>query len=107
MRGKWYADGYGEGVAAAEVGLTDEREDLRRLHREDRVGEASGMVREHGAQMAGDLSYDVDRPGGPTSEQFDRWEEGFHAGYAARIGREFARPRRRRGTRLRRARRRR
>lgn len=61
------------------------REELRQALAEDRLGEIAGQVREHQVQMAGDISYDVGRPGGPTSVQMDRWEEGFYAGFEAQV----------------------
>ena len=96
-RGKWYRDGLDEGCATAEVVLSEpvEQAAIREAIRNDTVGEISGGIREHQVQMAGDISYDVDRPGGPTEEQYERWEEGFFAGFEQCLRKGFRGGRRR------------
>lgn len=84
-RGRYYRDGEDEGRYAARVGLGDpaERKELRQMLEEDRLGEAAGQIREHGVQMAGDISYDVGR--GVTERQYESWEKGFYAGYEKEV----------------------
>lgn len=86
-RGRWYLAGYDEGADAAQATLDEPggRAEMQEALAEDRLGEIAGEIREHQIQMAGDISYDVDRPGGPTSAQMDRWDEGFYAGFEAQV----------------------
>ena len=94
-RSRWYLDGYDEGVFAAQVNLEEPggMEEMREAVERDELGEIAGQVREHQVQMAGDISYEVDRPGGPTSAQMDLWEEGFYAGFEATVRHSLRRAR--------------
>lgn len=92
-RSQWYRDGFGEGADAAQVNVEIDREEMLQALEDDNLGELAGQVREHGVQMAGDISYDVDRPGGPTSAQYERWEEGFYAGFEAQARKILGRKR--------------
>lgn len=80
-RDPWFQDGYAEGSEAADVNVEDDPEGMHEALEEDRLGEIAGEVREHQVQMAGDLSYDVGRKGGPTEAQYERYEEGFYRGF--------------------------
>ena len=86
---RWYLDGYEEGREAAIVNLAEPggEDELLEALEKDRLGEIAGQVREHQVQMAGDISYDVGRPGGPTEAQFEKFEEGFYAGFEAEVRR--------------------
>lgn len=91
-RSRWYRAGCAEGEFAAEVNVRepDSVEELKKAIEEDRVGEVCGQIREHQVQMAGDVSYDVDKPGGPTEEQYERWEDGFCACFDKGVRAELA-----------------
>jgi hypothetical protein len=84
-RGKWYLDGFQNGNDAAEVNVKESPDEILRALHEDRLGEIAGDIRDHQSQMAGDIVYDVDRRGGPTMSQFEKWEEGFFDGFAATV----------------------
>jgi hypothetical protein len=82
-RSLWYDKGYSEGRHAAEVALAtpSERRAVQEAIDRDLLGELAGEVREHQAQFAGDITYDVGRPGGPTERQYELWENGFFDAY--------------------------
>ena len=89
-RSRWYLDGYEEGKFAAIVNLeTSTRAEMFQALHDDRLGEIAGQVRDHQVQMAGDISYDVGRPLGPTERQYESWESGFYDGFADRVKHEF------------------
>lgn len=90
-RSEWYYEGFREGFYAAQVNLTekDSRLDLERYAAQDRLGEYAGEIREHQVQMAGDISYEVDREGGPTEAQYEAWEQGFYDGFEKTVRKEL------------------
>lgn len=90
-KSQWYLDGYAEGQEASQVSLTEkqERADLEKYFEEDRLGEFVGEIREHQVQMAGDISYEVGQPGGPTERQYELWEEGFTDGFIEAVEKEL------------------
>lgn len=78
---RWFEDGYVEGRYAAEVNLEIDRDEMFDAYQEGTLGEIAQEIREHQTQMAGDLSYEVDRPGGPTEDEYESWENGFYQGF--------------------------
>lgn len=81
-----YLRGLQEGEYAfdANWGILEERKDLRKHAGNCTLGEVVGQIRENQVQYAGDISYDVGRRGGVTIKQYDRFEEGFTAGFLKR-----------------------
>ena len=80
-KSKWWAYGFEEGVKAAKVNIDISSKEMMKAVEEDSVGEIAGEVRESESQYAGDIVYEVGRKGGPTEDQFEKWEEGFYDGF--------------------------
>jgi hypothetical protein len=86
-KSKWYVQGYSAGGDAALDNLSSPgaREEVLQYASEDRLGEYVQMIREHQVQFAGDISYDVGQPGGPTELQYEQYEDGFTDGFIANV----------------------
>jgi hypothetical protein len=80
-KSKWWTAGFGAGVEAAKVNVDIDPDEMIEAIEKDRVGEIAGDIRESQSQYAGDIVYDIDRKGGPTVEQFEKWENGFYKGF--------------------------
>ena len=80
-KGKWFDDGYAQGEFAATVAVAEDEAELRKAMDDDELGRIAGEIRGHQTQMAGDISYDVGKPNGPTEAQYERWDQGFTAGF--------------------------
>ena len=93
-KGTWYRDGFEAGKAAALDNLAepDSRKELEEYAERDELGAFVGELREHQVQFAGDVSYDVGEPGGPTERQYELWEEGFTEGFIETAEEGLAKP---------------
>lgn len=85
-RDEYYLRGFREGEYAFDTNwnIPPEREDIIRQSKSCSLGEVVGQIWENQVQYTGDISYDVGRRGGVTMKQYDRFEEGFTAGFLKR-----------------------